>query len=267
MDQNHPALFHTQHPHRVGSLEVYSLGVVDFPAAVVIQEHMVFELGGRKDDQSVLLLCEYPPTITWGRDGHADQVQLSKEEFAKRKIHTAWVSRGGTCIPHVPGQLAVHLLCPLAKIPLDLPHRAEKSPFYPGLSPVEFIDLLAGSAVRCCEHFKIPVQYIPEAGALIAAGGQIGYLGARVRFGVSSFGMYLNVAPWLDFFRNIEHPVTQNRVTSLAREKVQHVDSSKVREFLINDLASTLRYDRVHIYTRHPMLERQFRKLPANVLH
>jgi lipoyl(octanoyl) transferase len=235
---------------RKGTLEVYALGVLDYTAYLKLQDRLVFDLSGRDDEQTVLILCEFAPTISMGRNALPEQLLKNRVELKHLGLELNVVSRGGTCIPHLPGQLAVSLLSPLEKI---------------GFNPVSLQQTLMETAILAAQEFKVSAEADHQQGVIISSGAVVGYSGSRTRFGISAFGVYLNINPWLEFFRLVKLPGEYQRVTSFNRELMKHIESAKVREYLIQHLAQKLGYDKIHIYTRHPLFERTSRKLVVHV--
>src|SRR4051812_11267211 len=92
-------------------LEVYLLGLVDYEDALLLQRRIVYELGEGRG--AALILCEHPPTISVGRSGSRAHIGPDDEMLRSLDIRVHWVSRGGGCVLHLPGQLAAYLAIPL----------------------------------------------------------------------------------------------------------------------------------------------------------
>src|SRR5687767_7528881 len=92
-------------PRASHALEVRLLGLVDFEAALFLQERLVYEIGGRDDTQGHLLICEHPPLITVGREGSRGHILVEPRDLVARQMEVRWLSRGGGCVAHAPGQL------------------------------------------------------------------------------------------------------------------------------------------------------------------
>lgn len=101
-------------PQELGpSLEAYLLGRVDYLRCQALQERLVAELSRRNDGQIQLLLCEHPDIITVGRSGDPAEVQFESGLIRSGQVPVRWVKRGGACLLHTLGQLAVYALVPL----------------------------------------------------------------------------------------------------------------------------------------------------------
>src|SRR5262249_23497299 len=101
------------------ALQVYLLGLVDFEAALHLQRRLVYEISGDRDS-AALILCEHPPIITVGRQGSRAHILMEPEELRLRGWPLRWVNRGGGCLLHVPGQLAIYPILALDRLGLGL---------------------------------------------------------------------------------------------------------------------------------------------------
>ena len=107
-----------------GALEVFLLGLVDFDAALFLQERLMMHVAQRDDGYGALLICEHPPLITIGRSGSQAEILCDAHELTARQIDVRWLNRGGGALVHVPGQLALYPILPLARRGLDWPPTA-----------------------------------------------------------------------------------------------------------------------------------------------
>src|SRR5438874_1141026 len=101
------------------TLQVYLLGSVEFEAALVLQRRLVYQVAGERSS-AALVLCEHPPLITVGRQGSRSHILCDSDELRARRWSMRWVNRGGGCVLHQPGQLAVYPILPLDRIGLGL---------------------------------------------------------------------------------------------------------------------------------------------------
>ncbi len=102
------------------ALEAFLLGQVAFDRVLALQQRLVEQAHQRGDGQVTLLLCEHPPIITIGRGGSPAEVAMQSGPVRNGQIEVRWVNRGGGCLVHCPGQLAVYPIVPLRW------HRSEK---------------------------------------------------------------------------------------------------------------------------------------------
>ena len=71
-------------------------------------------------DSACLILCEHPPLITVGRQGSRGHIRFDTEELFVRGWPVRWVNRGGGCLLHLPGQLAIYPILPLARLAVQV---------------------------------------------------------------------------------------------------------------------------------------------------
>lgn len=224
---------------REASLEVHLLGVVDFDACLYLQERLVAEIAGRNDGRGAMLVCEHPPLLTIGREGSRSHITCPPEELTARQMEVRWLGRGGGCVVHVPGQLAVYPILPLGRRQM-------------GLAALR--DRIEEAVGDMCREFRIDTWCKPESAGVWSRGGQIAQIGLAVHSGVSMQGLFVNVSPRMDFLRLVRSE--QGRITSLSAERRIPTAMPAVRESLIRHLAARLNYERYHLYTGHPLLRR-----------
>src|SRR5438093_664879 len=93
-------------------LRAYLLGSLDFDVLLRLQRSLAFQLS-TGEGNGVLVLCEHPPLITVGRDGNPGDIHLTPEDLTALRLGVRWVPRGGGCLLHLPGQLAIYPVLPL----------------------------------------------------------------------------------------------------------------------------------------------------------
>jgi lipoyl(octanoyl) transferase len=220
-----------------GALEVYLLGLVDFDAALYLQEHLARDIADHVDGRGGLLVCEHPPLITIGREGSRAEIRCDTDELTTRQIEIRWINRGGRSIVHGPGQLVVYPIVPLA---------------CRGWGLAVYRERLEQALLGMCREVRVRAWQEPDAAGVFCRGGRLAYVGVAVRSWISSQGLFVNVNPQMDLLR-LTRPV-EGRSTSLAAQRGTAVAMSAVRESLIRQLAERLEYDRYHLYTGHPLL-------------
>jgi lipoyl(octanoyl) transferase len=228
---------------------VFLLGTVDFDAALFLQERLMMDVAQRdlsqrdgphrNGGQGVLLVCEHPPLITIGREGSQADIACDPEELTARQIEVRWLNRGGGCLVHVPGQLALYPILPLDSRRLGLAAYRER---------------LELAMLDTCRDLRIRARLNSGAAGVFCRGGQVAQVGVAVRQGISSHGLFVNVNPRMDAIRLVRSGAI--RTSSLAAERGIPVPMPAVRESLIRRLAARLEYDRYHLYTGHPLLRR-----------
>jgi lipoate-protein ligase B len=228
------------------ALEVRLLGLVDFDAALALQERLVYELSGRDDAQGALLLCEHPPLITLGREASAAQVTADPDDLRASEIDVRWVARGGGTVVHAPGQLAVYPVLPLQRL---------------GVGLSEFRTRLEESAAAACRDVRVPAKRRASEPGLWSRCGQVAYFGAAVKSWVSYHGLFLNVDPDPSFLSLVAGNPDGERPTSLQALLLRPVSMAGVRESVVRHIANRFGYERFHIYTGHPWLKRTTQKV------
>src|SRR5947208_3791558 len=89
------------------------------------QRRLVYEVSGDRS-RAVLILCEHAPLISVGREGSRDHIGYEPHELTAREWPVRWVNRGGGCLLHLPGQLAVYPILPLDRCGLNLNQYLER---------------------------------------------------------------------------------------------------------------------------------------------
>lgn len=232
-------------PHD-GLLEIYLLGVLDFDAALFLQERMVYETSGQQGLKAGLLLCEHLPMITVGREGSRDQIVADPKDLASHQMQTRWLNRGGGSVVHGPGQLAAYPIFPLDRLGLglwDYRWRLEEAT----------IEMAEESQVAAYRHSEYPGVWCRH--------GQFAHLGMAVKSWVSYHGVFVDVEPMVDWRPLVKPYPSTERMTSLSAQCGKLVSMNTVRESLTRHLAEQMGYSRTHVYTGHPWLQRQTRKI------
>lgn len=158
------------------------LGWVSFAAALEIQENLWRE--ARVSRAGCLLGFESEPVITLGVRGESatdvvgDYQDLQRRGFA---IHT--LDRGGQATIHNPGQLVIFPVCDVREIGVR-----------------RWIDHLAEVSVRTLRAFGVESHWNPDCPGLYTERGKIMSCGVRVRHGISTHGIAINVSNQLEDF-------------------------------------------------------------------
>jgi lipoyl(octanoyl) transferase len=223
------------------ALDVRLLGTVDFESALFLQERLVYEISGRSDLFGGLFLCEHPPLITVGRAGSRAHIRVEQKELSASRLDVRWLNRGGGCLVHAPGQLAVYPVVPLDRL---------------GLGLREYRAHLIGSVLDVCRELNIPAWAVEQTAGVAGRGGQFAFVGAAVKRWVAYQGLFVNVHPLLKMQRIVSSGTNGQKTTSLESVRGRVTSMSTVRESLIRNLASRLGYTEYQIFTGHPLLKR-----------
>ena len=230
----------TKTPNEGPMLEAYWLGEVDYESCLELQHRLVYEVSGRDDGQMVALFCEHAPLVTIGRQGSRAHLRLEDEELASHRLQVKWVNRGGGCLMHVPGQLAVYPIVPL---------------FAQRWTVGEYLDRLQRAILAMLEELAVTVQ--PRSGShdIWSRQGLVASLGVAVKQWTSYHGAYINVAPSMHLFPYLSSDASGGtQISSLSAERQQPVRMARVRETLLRHLLQSFDCRGHHLYTRHPLL-------------
>jgi lipoyl(octanoyl) transferase len=227
---------------RAVSLDAYLLGIVDFDSFVVLQDRLADELvqtSSTGRERGVLLVCEHPPILTFGRDASVTDLAVPEEEFVARGIATRWLARGGGAILQAPGQLSISVL-------LEVGEDAR-------LAVVVRDALLAALREVAAEFHVGTTADLGDPSVLVARCGWVGRTTLAARDGVTRHGAVLNVSPRMDWQRLVSGGP---RVSCLGAERQRVTPISSVREAIVRRASARLGGDTYHVHTGHPWLKR-----------
>lgn len=239
-DPNSTGLMKVVPDNAAPALEAYLLSVTGFEAALALQRALAFDVAGDRD-RTCLVLCEHPPLVTVGREG--SRIDLRFEVGARDGgLAVRWVNRGGGCVLHLPGQLAVYAVVPLDRMGLTLP---------------AYLARLSGVLLDVLDDFGIPGRLSSGRPGVFVGTRPIACLGVAVRDWVSYFGAVLNVSPDLLPFRRVRCADCDEPMTSLVRERRGAVRPSLVRERLVEHFAARFRLPRTSLFFDSPVANRK----------
>jgi len=224
------------------ALQVYLLGSIEFEAALALQKRLAYEAAGDRD-QAALILCEHPPVLTVGRQGSRSHIRIEPEELRLRRWPIRWVNRGGGCWLQLPGQLAIYSILPLDRM---------------GLMMQSYLEMLQTIVLAVLEDFNVFGKTRTDPIGVWVGHRMIAGVGVAVRDWVSYYGAALNVNPDLHPFRRIRCAGPgEEAMTSLERERHGAVRASLVRERVVEHYARILGFERVSVFSEHPLLSRK----------
>ena len=230
-----------------------------FRSGLALQQRLVEQAHQRDDGQITLLLCEHPAIITIGRGGSPGDVAMQSGLVRNRQIEVRWVNRGGGCLVHCPGQLAIYPIVPLR---------------WHGFSVGEFLDRFQAGIIETLDDLNVPTRGLARFAAkglstpprngrphrcdrwgVWGRTGQLAALGVAVRHWVTYYGGLPERCPPMGLFRLVEtDPVGHTPMSCLVAERCGPVRMTAVRAALVRRLAERFGCDRYHLYTGHPML-------------
>jgi lipoyl(octanoyl) transferase len=223
-------------------LRVYALGQIDFEAAQSFQQRLVYEVRGDRR-LAALVLCEHPWLLSVGRQGSWAHVRGGLENKARHRWPVRWVNRGGGCILHLPGQLAIYPIFALDRVGLGVP---------------EYLTRLQTALIAVLRDLSVRGTRWPEHAGVCVDNRPIAEMGIAVRDWVAYYGAVLNVSPDLEPLRLLGSGVTGcGFMTSLERERHGRVRPALVRELLIEHLSRQLGFSETIFFSDHPSLRRK----------
>ncbi len=230
------------------AFEVYLLGTTEFADLRELQLRLVYDLG--ETGTASLVLCEHPPTITVGRQGSRSHIRPDDDQLQRWGLDVHWVNRGGGCVLHMPGQLAVYLCIPLRTL---------------GLSLQSYVDDLHQIAINVLGDFSLVGQTRASSPGVFVDQARVASVGVAVKRWIAYYGLYLNVATYLDAFGAILNEPDPDdrhrplRQTSMESRRQRPAPMTRVRESLIAHVEGTFGLERRHVLTNHPMIRRKVR--------
>jgi lipoate-protein ligase B len=192
--------------------------------------------------------------ITVGRRGSRDQLQLTGAELAERALTVRYVARGGGCLLHGPGQLAMYVITQLG---------------WRGWSVGEFLRRFQTGLQGALLQLGVHASCLPGHFGLWGKTGLLAALGVAVKFGVTSHGAFLNLDPEPLTLRRIdalpaaesgklaqEHCGLPRRpaFASLLSETSLPVKMTTVRAAVAPQLAAAFGCENYQLHTGHPLL-------------
>jgi lipoyl(octanoyl) transferase len=226
------------------ALQAYLLGEVEFEDALLLQRALAYQVGGARD-AAALVLCEHPPLITVGRQGSPGHIRCDHVELRARRWRVRWVNRGGGCLLHLPGQLAVYPVLALDRA---------------GLGLAAYVERLQGVLAAVLDDFGVRAVTRPGQAGVWVGDRLVAGVGVAVRDWVAYFGVVLNVNPDLAPFRLVHTGGPgDGPMTSLARERRGPLRPALVRERLLEHFAAAFGCGRTSLFFGHPLLGRPAR--------
>jgi lipoyl(octanoyl) transferase len=230
------------------ALQVYLLGSVDFEAALTLQHRLVFDIASNRS-AAALILCQHPPLVTVGRQGSWAHILCDRQELQARGWRVRWVNRGGGCLLHMPGQMAIYPILALDRL---------------GLGVQDYLDRLHAVLIALLDDFNIRGERRASQPGVWVGRRPIASVGVAIRDWVTYFGAALNINPDLQPFRWVPSAgLAGGTMTSIERERHGPLRSAFVRERLLEHFTERFRIPRTALFFDHPLLKR---KAPSDAL-
>jgi lipoyl(octanoyl) transferase len=219
-------------------LQAYLLGAVEFGAALALQRQLAYHVSGDRE-QAALILCEHPPAITVGREGSRAHILYEPEELRSLRWPLRWVNRGGGCLLHLPGQMAIYPILALDRF---------------GLGLGDYLDRLRQVIIDVLDDFSVPAVPGSDPSGVWVGARPVAHLGVAVRDWVSYYGAAFNVYPDLEPLRRVRTGPGAPPMTSLERERRGPLRAALVRERLLEHFAARFGFGRLSLFFHHPTL-------------
>lgn len=207
-----------------GILTVEHLGTVAYRPTWELQDELADQRRGRRIGDRLLLL-EHFPVYTIGRGGDASNMLAGPERLRDIGAELIRIDRGGDITYHGPGQIVAYPIVEL-RDPLDLRR-------YVRILEAAIIDTATTFGVASARLEGQPGIWIDER--------KLAAIGVRVRRGVTTHGLALNVNTDLKWFDEmIPCGIPDKGVTSLARELGRPMPMEALEDELARQLAKHL---------------------------
>jgi lipoyl(octanoyl) transferase len=206
-----------------GNLTVERLGTVPYLSTWELQDELAQQRRERRTGDRLLLL-EHFPVYTIGRGGDDANLLAGPERLRQLGAEFVRIDRGGDITFHGPGQIVAYPIVEL-RDPLDLRR---------------YVRALEGAIIDTAARFGVSAGRVDGlTGVWVDGQRKLAAIGVRVRRGVTTHGLALNVNTELRWFDEmIPCGIRDKEVTSLARELGHPVPMEEVEQALAGDLAT-----------------------------
>jgi lipoyl(octanoyl) transferase len=208
-----------------GVLTVDHLGTVDYRPAWELQDELADQRRGRRIGDR-LLLVEHFPVYTIGRGGNPANMLATPERLRQIGAELIRIDRGGDVTFHGPGQIVAYPIVEL-RDPLDLRR---------------YVRTLEAAVIGTAAAFGVAADRLEgHPGIWVEGDRKLAAVGVRVRRGVTTHGLALNVNNDLRWFDEmVPCGIADKTVTSLARELGRPAPMDEVADELAHQLAAHL---------------------------
>jgi lipoyl(octanoyl) transferase len=208
-----------------GLLTVERLGTVAYQPTWELQDELAEQRRTRRIGDRLLLL-EHFPVYTLGRGGDDANLLASPARLRELGAEFVRIDRGGDITFHGPGQLVAYPIVEL-RDPLDLRR---------------YVRILESAIIAVAARFGVSAARVDgHAGVWVEGERKLAAIGVRVRRGVTTHGLALNVNTDLRWFAEmVPCGLPDKEVTSLARELGHPVGMEAAEEALASELARHL---------------------------
>src|SRR5687767_15324108 len=208
-----------------GLLTVDRLGTVAYRPTWELHDELADQRRGRLTGDRLLLL-EHFPVYTIGRGGDQANLLATPERLREIGAELIRIDRGGDITYHGPGQIVAYPIVEL-RDPLDLRR---------------YVRILEAAIIDTADAFGVASARLDgQPGIWIDGERKLAAIGVRVKRGVTTHGLALNVNTDLKWFDEmIPCGIPDKGVTSLARELGAPVPMEAIEDELARQLAKHL---------------------------
>lgn len=208
------------------TLEVRELGRIAFGDAWELQKSLA-ERRKRSEIPDQLLLLEHPHVLTLGRNGHEDNVLVSRERMAELGIDFHEINRGGDITYHGPGQIVGYPIVDLREWKRDV---------------VAYVRGLEEVILQTLKRFGVTGARDAGATGVWVEGAKVCAIGVHISRWVTTHGFALNWTTDLNYFSYIVPCGLTRPVTSMERLGVK-ADREQVHHALVDAFAEVFEYE------------------------
>jgi lipoyl(octanoyl) transferase len=205
-------------------LTVERLGTVPYEPTWELQDELAEQRRGRRVGDRLLLL-EHFPVYTIGRGGDAHNLLATPQRLRELGAEFVRIDRGGDITFHGPGQLVAYPIVELREA-LDLRR---------------YVRSLEEAIIATAAEFGVDAGRVEGlTGVWVEGSRKLAAIGVRVKRGVTTHGLALNVNTNLRWFDEmVPCGIRDKGVTSLAAELGHPVEMEAVERSLAAALAAT----------------------------
>lgn len=206
-------------------------GQLAYKKAMTIQNSLVNST--KQNGEFHLMLLEHPDTISMGVRSETSEILTDLEKISKLKISIQNSDRGGQTTFHNPGQLVAYPIIDLNKI---------------NMKPKDYVAKLQLSIIKTLTHIGINVEAKEMPIGVWVNTKKVASIGVRVKQGITSHGISLNVNNDLKKFEHIISCGIKDSVpTSIQNETNQLYSIHEVATLFSENFASVLELKQVNV--------------------
>lgn len=207
-------------------LQVRELGRLAYGEAWDLQKSLAEQRKqGLIPDQ--LLLVEHPNVLTLGRNGHVENILLSRDRQAELGIEYFEINRGGDITYHGPGQIVGYPILDLREWKRDV---------------VAYIRALEEVVIRTLWRYGIEGVRDPGAAGVWVNGAKVCAVGVHISRWVTTHGFALNWTTDLQYFQYIVPCGLTKPVTSMEQLGIQ-VERAELHQTILEEFARVYEYE------------------------